>query len=348
MKAVGQKPRLFSGMRPTGAQLHLGNYLGALKNWVSLQAEYDCIFSIVDLHAMTTDLNVKALPERIFNVVLDYLSAGLDPKKCAIFLQSERLEHTYLAWILSCLTPMGELSRMIQYKEKSKEQGKTASVGLFTYPVLMAADILIYKAQFVPVGEDQIQHVEFTRIAARNFNRQFGNTFPEPNVLLTKTARVMSLADPTKKMSKSLGSKHYIALTDGLKTVRQKVMSAITDSAGSNQAKQQSAAAAKANLTKMSPGVANLFGLWEACAGDKKTIAQFKIQQQAGKLKYADLKEIVAATISAMLKPIQERRKQLIANRDYAAEILIAGLEKTRRLAQATIQEVKEKCGLLV
>ena len=321
------KNLIFSGMQPTGA-LHLGNYLGALAQWVKLQETHDCVFCIVDYHAMTIDYKPKEMNARITELALDYLSAGLDPEKSIIFVQSQVPEHTELAWILNTVTALGELERMTQFKEKSAQHKKNVNAGLFTYPILQAADILLYKADRVPVGEDQVQHVELTRDIAKKFNKKFGKTFPEPKPILTASARIMSPADPTKKMSKSLGDKHYIALTDSADTIRKKIKSAVTDtSTGAD-----------------SPGIKNLFAILEAF--DERASKGFKMEHKSGNLRYSDLKDVVANTIISYLTPFQERRKELEEQREEVAEILINGAEKAQKIAEKTMQEVREKIGV--
>ncbi|MAG29150.1 tryptophan--tRNA ligase [bacterium] len=319
---------IFSGMQPTGS-LHLGNYLGALKQWVELQEQHDSIFCIVDYHALTIDYSPKDLPNRITELALDYLSAGVDPEKSIVFVQSQIPEHTELAWIFNSITPMGELERMTQFKEKSEQHKQNINAGLFTYPILQAADILLYKADRVPVGEDQVQHVELTRDIAKKFNKTFGKTFPETKVILTKTARIMSLVDPEKKMSKSLGEKHYIALSDSPDAIKKKVRSAVTDTHGGSK----------------SAGVTNLFDILEALNGDDM-VSELKDQHKKGKLPYKDLKDIVANTIISHLKPIQERRRELEEQREEIGEILIEGAERAQEIAQKTMEEVREKVGV--
>jgi len=321
------KNLIFSGMQPTGA-LHLGNYLGALKQWVGLQDQHNCVFCIVDYHAMTIPYEPKDMAGRICELALDWLAAGIDPEKSTVFIQSHVPEHTELAWIFNTITPLGELERMTQFKEKSEQHKQNVNAGLFTYPILQAADILLYKANLVPVGEDQVQHVELTRDIARKFNKTFGGMFPEAKPLLTKTARIMSLADPAKKMSKSLSEKHYVALTDDENTVRKKVRAAVTDTKGGAK----------------SPGVMNLFAILEAL--DETIVKGFEAEQKKGTLKYSDLKDVVANTIISHLKPFQERRRELGKERGKIAKILIDGADRARKIAQATMQEVREKIGV--
>ncbi|MFZ5559844.1 MAG: tryptophan--tRNA ligase, partial [Patescibacteria group bacterium] len=253
--------RIFSGMRPSG-QLHIGNYLGALKNWVELQKKNFSIFGIVDYHAITTPFNPKHLQKDVYNLVLDYLAAGIDPKKSIIIIQSHIPEHTELAWILSTLTPLGELERMTQFKEKAKQHKENVNAGLFCYPILMAADILLYKADTVPVGEDQAQHVELTRVLARKFNNKFGKTFPEPKTLLQKHgARIMSLTDPFKKMSKT--GDESIILGDSPDAIRRKIKKAVTDSGKEVKFDE-----------KNKPAISNLITIYHLFSG--KSIAEIE------------------------------------------------------------------------
>lgn len=318
---------IFSGIQPTGA-LHLGNYLGAIKQWTELQHEHESLFCIVDYHALTVPYDPKKLPERIRELALDLLSCGVDPEKATLFVQSHVPEHAELGWIFNTITPLGELERMTQFKDKSKQHKEHINAGLFTYPVLQAADVLLYKAHMVPVGEDQVQHVELMRIIARKFNKIFGKTFPEPKPLLTKQARIMSLADPSKKMSKSLGEKHHIALSDSPQTIKKKVQSAVTDTAGGSKA----------------PGVANLLGILEAL--DESIAKGFALEHKKGALKYSALKDVVANTIVSHLAPIQERRAALEKERERIGEILIAGAKIAQKIAQKTMSEVREKIGV--
>ena len=222
--------RIFSGIRPTG-NIHLGNYLGAVKQWIELQETDECVFCIVDLHAIVTPYDPKELQQHIIDAASIYLAAGINPDKSIIFVQSAVKEHAELAWLLETITPMGELNRMTQYKEKSKQHKDYVNAGLLKYPVLMAADILLYKSAGVPVGKDQEQHVELARTIARKFNQKFGQVFPEPETILPKAgAKIMSLTDPKKKMSKSDEPKSYISLFDSPETITKKIMSASTDS----------------------------------------------------------------------------------------------------------------------
>ena len=319
---TSKKDTIFSGMQPTGA-LHLGNYLGALKQWVNLQDEHPSIFCIVDYHSLTINYDPKDLPKRITNLAIDYLAAGLDPEKSIIFVQSHVPQHTELAWIFNTITPLGELERMTQFKDKAGQNKHNINTGLFTYPILQAADVLLYKANLVPVGEDQVQHVELMRDIARKFNKTFAKIFPEPKVLLTKTARIMSLADPKNKMSKSKGEKHYIALNDPAKDIRKKVKSAVTDA----------------------DGVKNLLGILEAL-GKEEIFNNLSRLNQKGKLQYSMLKDEISNAIIEHLEPIQEKRKELEKNHDKIAEILIDGSKKAGEIAKTTMEEVREKIGI--
>ncbi|OGY89691.1 MAG: tryptophan--tRNA ligase, partial [Candidatus Komeilibacteria bacterium RIFCSPLOWO2_01_FULL_45_10] len=240
------KKILFSGIQPTG-EIHIGNYLGALKNWVELQDKYRCLYSIVDLHAITIDYHPATYQETILNTAIDLLAIGLDPKKSTIFVQSQVPQHAELCWLFNTLVPIAELERMTQFKDKAAEHKENINAGLFDYPVLQAADILLYKSEMVPVGQDQLQHLELTNTIVRKFNNKFGKYFEEIKPVINEGARVMSLTNPEKKMSKSLGPNNYIALSDAPEIIRKKIMSAVTDTGPTASA--------------MSAGVKNLFDL---------------------------------------------------------------------------------------
>lgn len=323
--------RIFSGIQPSG-EIHLGNYLGALRNWVKLQDEYkECLYCIVDLHALTGGLqDPHELPRRVAEALATNLAVGIDPERSIFFVQSDVPEHTELAWLFTCLTPLGALERMTQYKDKAGRQRQSVGAGLLTYPVLMAADILIYKADRVPVGEDQSQHLELTREIARKFNNAFGETFPEPQTLLTAGARIMALNAPEKKMSKSVPGS-YIGLAEPPETIRQKVMRAVTD-VGPRGA-------------EMSPGVKNLFTILESVAPDS-VVQPLKESYDQGTLRYVDLKQTVAEELIKTLTPIRERRADLLARPKYLKEIAAAGAAKARPLARAVLDEVREKMGI--
>ncbi len=321
------KPILISGIQPTG-RLHLGNYLGALKNFVELQnsGKYDCYFFIADYHSLTIDFDERQKMGEVFGVARAYLASGINPKKSTVFTQSHVPESTELAWIFNALTPLGEAERMTQFKEK-REQKLGTAVGLLTYPLLMAADILLYDAKFVPVGEDQLQHLELTRDIARRFNNRFGETFVEPQAVLTKTPRVMSLNDPGKKMSKSL-PEGCLFLDDSPKDIEKKIKRAVTDS--ESEVKYD-----PGNKT----GVSNLLLIYEALAG--KTTKELE-KKYAGK-GYGQLKGDLAAVTIEALKPFRESKmpdKKL-------KSVLDTGAKKAKKLAAAKMKEVKNRLGLL-
>ena len=325
--------KIFSGVQPSG-NIHLGNYLGALSQWVKIQNEAECIFCIVDLHAITVEQDPKKLQEKILELAALYLACGIDPEKSTIFVQSDRPEHSELAWIINCHTYMGELNRMTQFKEKAEGKDKY-SVGLFDYPALMAADILLYQTDQVPVGEDQKQHLEITRDIAQRMNNRYGEIFtiPEP-VIQKETARIMALDNPTKKMSKSAESANsYIALTDDDETIRAKIRRAVTDSG--SEIKADPPAGGK-------PAMTNLLNIFSAVTG--KSVSDLE-QQFAGK-NYGEFKEALAEAIIAELAPVRERFEKIIADKDGLKKILKDGSAKVAPIAQKTLAQVKEKVGL--
>ncbi len=324
--------RILSGIRPS-SRLHIGNYLGAIKQWIELQHLQDSFFMIADLHAITTPYEPKKLQPAIRDVALDYLAAGLDHHKATLFVQSHVPEHVELAWLFSTLIPVSELQRMTQYKEKSKTLSTakgpagSATLGLLAYPVLMAADILIYKATGVPVGEDQIQHVELARIVARKFNAKYGNTFPEPKVLLSHGKRIMSLNDPTKKMSKSDGG--GIQLDNQPEVIKKKLMKAVTATKGGEG----------------NPGVMNLFTLLKEFS-DPVTYRKFLNEEETGTIKYAELKAQIAEDVARHFAAFREKRKELAGNNRYLEEILSAGANEARAVSKKTLQQAKQLMGL--
>ncbi|MGC9049052.1 MAG: tryptophan--tRNA ligase [Patescibacteria group bacterium] len=326
--------RLFSGIQPTGL-VHLGNYLGAIKNWVSLQNKYESLFCIVDYHAITVPYQPKEMSKKIIDLALDLLACGIDPKKSILFVQSEVPEHTELAWILNTITPIGDLQRMTQFKEKSKEHKDSVNMGLFDYPVLMAADILLYKSEVVPVGEDQLQHLELSREICRRFNRIFGPTFPEPKPILTKAAKIMSLTDPTKKMSKSHGPESYIALTDSEETINKKLAKAVTDTAR------------KKKTDPGTPEKCNLYSLHQYFSSKKEIDYLNKGCRTAG-IGCLECKKILAKNIIKELKPIQKKRTALAENPEKIKKILKNGAIQAKKIAEKNITEIKEKMGLLL
>jgi tryptophanyl-tRNA synthetase len=323
--------RIFSGMRPSG-QLHLGNYLGALKNWVKLQETYESIFCIVDYHAITTPFEPKEMKKNILELAKNYLAAGVDPKKSILFVQSDVPEHTELTWILNSLTPIGELNRMTQFKDKSKETPESVNIGLLDYPVLMAADILLYKAEAVPVGEDQTQHVELTRTLARKFNNAYGPTFPEPKTILTEAKRIMSLTNPDKKMSKT--GDDGIALTDSPEIIWKKISTAMTDPSR------------KKRTDKGEPNKCNLYSLHQIFSLEDqiKYVADGCRSASIGCL---DCKKILADNIAKELEPFREKYAELSKNEDQVWQILEDGAQRAKKIASATLTEIKKKIGLI-
>ena len=323
--------KIFSGIQPTGA-LHIGNYLGMLKQSVELQKEGGCIYCVVDLHAMTIPYDPKQMQKNILDVTVCYLAAGIDPAKSILFIQSKVPEHTELAWILNTVTPIGDLMRMTQYKDKSKQFKEEIGAGLLNYPVLMAADILLYKTQVVPVGKDQEQHVELARTIARKFNKKFGQTFIEPKVKLAKEgAKIMSLTDPKKKMSKSIPT-GCLYLFDEPEVIRKKIMSSVTD-----LEKQ-----VKYDLIKK-PGISNLLTIYSLFSGKPIKDIEKKFKDQG----YAKFKEKLADLLIKELEPLRKKRKELLSRQVYIEEILEQGARKAKTIAQETIAEVKKKTGLI-
>ncbi len=325
--------RVFSGIQPTGT-LHIGNYLGAIRNWVDLQRGLECIYCIVDYHAITIDVDPKLLRAASRSMALDLLACGVDPVRSILFVQADVPQHTELGWVLGCVTSYGDLARMTQFKDKSDKQ-EFVTAGLFTYPILQAADILMYKADGVPVGEDQVQHVELARRIARRFNARFGEVFPEPEPIVIKGARIMSLADPTSKMSKSSGDLHYVGVMEPEKSIRKKVRSAVTD-------------VGLAPGETMSPGVANLFLILEvACelVGDTTTVPELRAEFVEGKLLYSRLKDTVFDRLMSVLRPIQERRAKLAASGDVD-EVLADGARRASEIAGVTMRDVRKLVGL--
>lgn len=324
--------RIFSGIRPTG-DIHIGNYLGAIKQWIELQEKNECVFCIVDLHAITTPYKPEELQKNIFETAIIYLAAGINPEKSIIFVQSQIKEHTELSWLLNTITPMGELQRMTQFKEKSKKHPEYVNAGLFNYPVLMAADILLYKAQSVPVGKDQEQHVELARSIAKRFNQKFGETFLEPKSLTLKIgSKIMSLVNPKKKMSKSDDSKSYISLFDTPEDIQKKIMSATTDSGRD----------IIYNITKK-PGISNLITIYGLLIN--KTTQE--IEKQFNKKNYVDFKKSLAKVIIDYLEPFRRKQKELLLRDVYVKEILNKGKNRALTIAQITIQEARKKMGLV-
>ncbi|TFG35854.1 MAG: tryptophan--tRNA ligase [Parcubacteria group bacterium] len=325
--------RVFSGIQPTG-NIHIGNYLGAIKQWIELQEKNECIFCIVDLHALTAPYDPIKLEGLIMEKVITYLAAGIDPEKSIIFVQSQIKEHTELTWFLNTVTPIGDLERMTQYKEKSKKFKDNINAGLLNYPILMAADILLYQTDFVPVGEDQKQHVELARTIARKFNQRFGQTFKVPEAKLPKTgARIMSLSNPLKKMSKSDLPESYIGLFDEPEIIKGKIMKAVTDTGK----------IVKYNPEKK-PGISNLLTIYSLLSG--KTISD--LENKFKKKGYADFKKSLAEQTISSLEVFRRKRKELLTREVYVNEILSQGMKRAQVIAQSTIQDVRKKMGLLL
>lgn len=324
--------RIFSGVQPSG-NLHVGNYLGAIKNWVELQDQYESIFCVVDLHAITVPQDPETLRKKTIEIAKIYLAAGIDPKKSKIFIQSQVAEHSELAWILNTIAKMSELDKMTQFKDKSQKSGReSAAVGLYDYPVLMAADILLYDTQVVPVGEDQKQHVELARDLAKRFNQKFGETFIVPEVHIRKEGmRVMGLDDPMKKMSKSAASEYnYISLLDDAETVRRKIKKAVTDSGS------------EIVYSEDKPALRNLINIYSSFSGKSPQEIE---KMYAGK-GYGDFKTDLAEVVIGFLTPFQERFHAL--SDEDAMKILEEGAEKVRLLAKAKLNEVKKKVGFVL
>ncbi len=325
------KPVLVSGIQPTG-RLHIGNYLGALKNFVELQnsGKYYCYFLIVDLHSLTEPFEPKEKSKQILELAAEYMAAGLNPKQSIVFLQSQISAHSELAWILNTITPISELRRMTQFKGKSEAEKENANVGLLTYPTLMAADIILYDAKFVPVGDDQLQHLELTRTLVRKFNSRFGKTFVEPQPILTKTPRVMSLANPAKKMSKS-DPQGCLFIDDSPEEIKKKISRAVTDSG--SEVKYDPEA---------KPAISNLLEIYSAVSG--KNIPALE-KMFAGK-GYSEFKAVLGELISDHFASFRKKKAELIKKPATLVKILDAGSKKAGLIAKKKIIEVQKKVGL--
>ncbi|MBI5728911.1 MAG: tryptophan--tRNA ligase [Candidatus Magasanikbacteria bacterium] len=331
------KPIIISGIQPTG-NLHIGNYLGAVKNWVELQnsTTQELFIFIADLHALTGTQTAEERRQQILVTAAELIAAGIDPKKTTFFIQSHVPEHSELAWIFNTITPVAELERMTQFKDKSEHQDKNINSGLLTYPVLQAADILLYKATKVPIGQDQVQHLELTRDIARWFNNRYGSPnggtgeyFKEVKPLLTNTPRVMSLLEPTKKMSKSLGAGHVIELADEPDIILNKIKKAVTANAGGAGA----------------PGVTNLLNLLKQF-GSKKNYGEFTEAEKDGTIRYGELKEKLATAVSNYFSDFRKKRAELMENPQALRELLRSGAEQARKRASKTLAEIYSLVGL--
>jgi len=324
------RKRVFSGVQPSG-NLHIGNYLGALKNWVEIQGDYESIWGIVDLHAVTVYQDPAELRSKIIETAALFLAVGLDPKQSSIVAQSSVHGHAELAWMLTCVTPVGWLERMTQFKAKAQAQ-ETVGDGLLQYPVLMAADILIYQAAIVPVGEDQAQHLELTRDIAQRFNSLYGETFVMPGTHLPAVgARIMGLDEPDKKMSKSAtGTGHAIGLLDPIDQVRKKIMRATTDSQPA------------VDYGALGAGVENLLNIFQAFSGWTKE----QMQQHFSGMRYGDLKKQVAEMVVTSLEPLQRRYREIKNDPGYVDRVLKQGAEHVSPIADSTVKLAKQRMGL--
>lgn len=329
-----ERKQVLSCIQPTG-DMHFGNYFGAVKNWVGLQEQYDCIYGVVDYHAMTMPYNPKKLRENTWEILFNLMATGVQAEN--LFIQSLVPEHTELNWIFNCFCSFGQLTRMTQFKDKSSQSESKAggfiSAGLLSYPILQAADILIYRADYVPVGKDQEQHLELSRNIAQRFNNQVGKEyFVLPESLYSETPKINSTADPTRKMSKSAGEKHYISVFADEARIRKQVRSAVTDT-GDTPAGE------------ISPGVANLFELLKACE-KIDDLNQLKASQEAGTLKYSELKDVVGDALVELNRRFVSRKQELLVDKKAVKNQIKASSAEVRKTAQQTIREVKELTGL--
>ena len=329
------KPNLLSGMQPSASSLHLGNYLGALVNWVNMQRDFNAFYVIVDLHAITVPQDPNELRTNTRRTAAQYIAAGIDPQESALFVQSHVPAHAELAWVLNCITGFGEASRMTQFKDKSQKAGSdSASVGLFTYPILQAADILLYQPKAVPVGEDQRQHLELTRDLAERFNSRFGKTFTMPEAhILKETAKIYDLQNPTAKMSKSAADpKGLVNLMDDDTTIAKKIKSAVTDTDASIRVDWEN-----------KPGVSNLLSIHSSVSGE----SLLSLEERFAGAGYGVLKSEVADVVVNALAPIRDRTNELMSDTTELDRLLASGAEKARTIAEATLADVYEKVGFI-
>jgi len=329
------KPNLLSGMQPSAASLHLGNYLGALTQWVKMQDDFNAYYVIVDLHAITVAQDPSELRQNTRRTAAQYIAAGIDPSKSALFVQSHVPAHAQLAWVLNCITGFGEASRMTQFKDKSQKGGAdNSSVGLFTYPILQAADILLYQPKAVPVGEDQRQHLELTRDLATRFNSRFGKTFEIPEAhILKETAKIYDLQEPTAKMSKSAADpKGLVNLMDEPSVIAKKIKSAVTDTDGEIRFDREA-----------KPGVSNLIGIYSAVTGESVESFTSSLQGQG----YGALKTAVADAVVAALDPIRLRAQELLADPAELDRLLAQGAAKANHIAERTLSDVYDRLGFV-
>ena len=327
--------RVLSGIQPTADSFHLGNYLGALRQWVALQDSYDAFYCVVDLHAITVPQDPALLTRRTRVAAAQLLGAGLDPDRCTLFVQSHVPEHTELSWILSCMTGFGEASRMTQFKDKSAREGQEqASVGLFTYPILQAADVLLYQADQVPVGEDQRQHLELSRTLAQRFNHRYGRTFVPPQpYILAEVAKIYDLQDPTAKMSKSSSSPQGIVdVLDDPGVIRRKIARAVTDAGSEVRADPEA-----------KPGVTNLLRIFSALSGEPVAVLEAKYQGTG----YGGFKKDLAELVVASFTPIREKTERILADEAGLDRTLAVGAARAHQVAAQTMDTVRERMGLL-
>jgi tryptophanyl-tRNA synthetase len=323
--------KVFSGIQPTG-EIHLGNYVGAIRNWVRLIDSYDCIFSVVDYHAVTIEYDIAEMERRTIDTAVILLAAGLAPDRCRIMVQSHVREHTELAWIFNCVTPMGELERMTQFKDKARQHRANINVGLMDYPVLQAADILVYKAGFVPVGEDQVQHVELCREVARKFNSRFGNMFPEPQVILSSAPRILGV-DGQGKMSKSMNN--YIGLLEGKEAIWEKLRTAVTDV---NRVRRKDPG---------DPYICNIFTMHRAFS-QQEEMDEIEAGCRSAGIGCIDCKKKLFENMYADLLPIRDRAVALQKDPGYVRDVLREGARACTVEARATMDEVRAALGLLL
>ena len=328
----GSKKRVFSGVQPTG-KVTLGNYLGAIKNWTPLQEQYECLFCVVDLHSLTVTQVPAELRKNTMDLVALYIACGLDPNRSSLFIQSHVHEHAELAWIVDTIAYVGELNRMTQFKDKSRKHADNINMGLMNYPVLMASDILLYNADLIPVGKDQVQHVELTRDLAQRFNARYSDTFVVPEALLNKAGQsIKSLQDPTAKMSKSDPNDNaIISLTDDADTIRRKLRRAVTDSD----------TCVRHGADK--PAISNLLNVYSLCSGQSIADAEKTFEGKG----YGVFKDAVADAVISVVSPIQEEQKRLLADKAYLEGVLKQGAEQAESIARKTVSKVYRKVGLI-
>ncbi|MFA5013079.1 MAG: tryptophan--tRNA ligase [Candidatus Paceibacterota bacterium] len=323
--------KVFSGIRPSGS-LHIGNYLGAIKQWIDLQNDNDCLFCIVDWHAITTPYDEKNLEKTIFDFACSYLALGLDPKKCSLFVQSQVKEDAELTWLLGTITPLGELQRMTQFKDKSKKHADNINAALLNYPILMAADILLYQTEIVPIGKDQTQHVELTRNLAEKFNKKYGKAFTIPKTFVPEIgATVQSLQCPSKKMSKTDDVRGCIGVFDEPKDIKEKIMAAETDSGKE----------IKMDLVNKK-GISNLISIYSLFSD----LSIKEVEKEFRDAGYGDFKKAVAELLIEKLEPARKRKKELLKDREFVEDVLAEGAKKAKKTAEQTMTVVRSRMGL--